>query len=39
MILEKPGYQDKEWATTQMLPVGRWNQPEDLVGAVRRPVV
>jgi 2-dehydro-3-deoxy-D-gluconate 5-dehydrogenase len=32
IILEKPGY--KEWATTQMLPVGRWNQPEDLVGAV-----
>ncbi|MCU1324970.1 MAG: hypothetical protein JWN34_340 [Bryobacterales bacterium] len=32
VILEKPGY--KEWATTQMLPAGRWNQPEDLVGAV-----
>ena len=32
VILEKPGY--KEWATTQMLPVGRWNQPDDLVGAV-----
>ena len=32
VILEKPGY--KEWATQQMLPVGRWNQPEDLVGAV-----
>jgi 2-dehydro-3-deoxy-D-gluconate 5-dehydrogenase len=32
VILEKPGY--KEWATTQMLPVGRWNQPEDLIGAV-----
>ena len=32
VILEKPGY--KEWATTQMLPIGRWNQPEDLVGAV-----
>jgi NAD(P)-dependent dehydrogenase (short-subunit alcohol dehydrogenase family) len=31
-ILEKPGY--KEWATTQMIPRGRWNQPEDLVGAV-----
>ncbi len=31
-ILERPGY--KEWATTQMLPAGRWNQPEDLVGAV-----
>jgi 2-deoxy-D-gluconate 3-dehydrogenase len=32
VILEKPGY--KEWATQQMLPAGRWNQPEDLVGAV-----
>jgi 2-deoxy-D-gluconate 3-dehydrogenase len=32
VILERPGY--KEWATSQMLPVGRWNQPEDLVGAV-----
>jgi NAD(P)-dependent dehydrogenase (short-subunit alcohol dehydrogenase family) len=32
VILERPGY--KEWATTQMLPVGRWNQPQDLVGAV-----
>jgi len=32
VILEKPGY--KEWATTQMLPIGRWNQPEDLIGAV-----
>lgn len=32
VILEKPGY--REWATTQMLPVGRWNQPDDLVGAV-----
>jgi len=31
-ILERPGY--KEWATTQMLPAGRWNQPDDLVGAV-----
>jgi 2-deoxy-D-gluconate 3-dehydrogenase len=31
-ILDRPGY--KEWATTQMLPVGRWNQPEDLIGAV-----
>jgi NAD(P)-dependent dehydrogenase (short-subunit alcohol dehydrogenase family) len=31
-ILERPGY--KEWATGQMLPRGRWNQPEDLVGAV-----
>ena len=30
--LIKPRVQ--EWATTQMLPAGRWNQPEDLVGAV-----
>ncbi len=32
VILDRPGY--KEWATEQMLPIGRWNQPEDLVGAV-----
>jgi len=32
VILETPGY--KEWATTQMLPAGRWNQPADIVGAV-----
>jgi NAD(P)-dependent dehydrogenase (short-subunit alcohol dehydrogenase family) len=31
-ILERPGY--KEWATKAMIPRGRWNQPEDLVGAV-----
>jgi NAD(P)-dependent dehydrogenase (short-subunit alcohol dehydrogenase family) len=31
-ILERPGY--KEWATQQMIPRGRWNQPQDLVGAV-----
>jgi NAD(P)-dependent dehydrogenase (short-subunit alcohol dehydrogenase family) len=31
-ILEKPGY--KEWATQEMIPRGRWNQPEDLVGPV-----
>ena len=31
-ILEKPGY--KEWVTTEKLPIGRWNQPEDVVGAV-----
>jgi 2-deoxy-D-gluconate 3-dehydrogenase len=31
-IIEKPGY--REWATTQKIPAGRWNQPEDLVGAV-----
>jgi NAD(P)-dependent dehydrogenase (short-subunit alcohol dehydrogenase family) len=32
VILERPGY--KEWATQTMLPIGRWNQPSDLVGAV-----
>ena len=31
-ILERPGY--KEWATSTMLPVGRWAQPDDIVGAV-----
>jgi len=31
VILERPGY--KEWAKTQ-IPIGRWNQPEDLIGAV-----
>ncbi len=31
-ILERPGY--KEWVTTEKLPIGRWNQPEDIVGAV-----
>jgi NAD(P)-dependent dehydrogenase (short-subunit alcohol dehydrogenase family) len=31
-ILERPGY--KEWATEEMIPRGRWNQPEDLVGAI-----
>ena len=31
-IIERPGY--REWATGQMLPRGRWNQPADLVGAV-----
>lgn len=31
-ILERPGY--KEWVTQEKLPSGRWNQPEDLVGAV-----
>jgi NAD(P)-dependent dehydrogenase (short-subunit alcohol dehydrogenase family) len=30
-ILERPGY--KEWVTQEKLPSGRWNQPEDLVGA------
>lgn len=32
VILERPGY--KEWATTQGIPAGRWNQPQDLVGGV-----
>jgi len=31
-ILERPGY--KEWVTSDKLATGRWNQPEDLVGAV-----
>ncbi len=31
-ILERPGY--KDWATNQALPIGRWNQPDDLVGPV-----
>jgi len=31
-ILELPGY--KQWATETMIPRGRWNQPEDIVGAV-----
>jgi 2-dehydro-3-deoxy-D-gluconate 5-dehydrogenase len=31
-ILERPGY--KEWVTQEMIPRGRWNQPEDVVGAV-----
>ena len=30
-ILHRPGY--KEWATGQMLPIQRWAQPEDLLGA------
>jgi NAD(P)-dependent dehydrogenase (short-subunit alcohol dehydrogenase family) len=30
-LFERPGY--KEWATGQMLPIGRWAQPEDFVGA------
>jgi len=30
-LFERPGY--REWATGQMLPIGRWAQPEDLVGA------
>lgn len=31
-ILERPGY--KEWATGEMIPRGRWNQPQDVVGSV-----
>ena len=31
-LFEKPGY--KEWVTGEMLPVGRWAQPEDMVGAM-----
>lgn len=30
-LLERPGY--KEWATQQMLPIRRWAQPEDVIGA------
>jgi len=30
-LFERPGY--KEWATGQMLPIGRWARPEDLIGA------
>ncbi len=30
-LLQRPGY--KEWVTGQMLPIGRWAQPEDFVGA------
>ncbi len=30
-ILERPGY--KEWVA-EKLPIGRWNQPEDVVGSV-----
>ena len=30
-LFERQGY--KEWATGQMLPIGRWAQPEDLIGA------
>ena len=31
-LFDRPGY--KEWVTSKMLPIGRWNQPEDLVGAL-----
>ena len=30
-VLERPGL--KEWVAGQMLPIGRWAQPEDLIGA------
>jgi len=30
-LFERPGYRD--WATGQMLPIGRWAQPEDFIGA------
>ncbi len=30
-LLERPGY--KEWVLGEMLPIRRWAQPEDLVGA------
>jgi 2-deoxy-D-gluconate 3-dehydrogenase len=30
-LLERPDY--KEWALGEMLPIGRWAQPEDLIGA------
>jgi 2-deoxy-D-gluconate 3-dehydrogenase len=31
-LFERPGY--KEWVTTEKLPIGRWAQPKDMVGAV-----
>ena len=31
-LLQRPGY--KEWATGQMLPIGRWAQPEDFIGSI-----
>jgi 2-deoxy-D-gluconate 3-dehydrogenase len=30
-LFERPGY--KEWITREKLPIGRWAQPEDMVGA------
>ncbi len=30
-LFERPGY--KEWVTGQMLPIKRWAQPQDMVGA------
>jgi NAD(P)-dependent dehydrogenase (short-subunit alcohol dehydrogenase family) len=31
-LFERPGY--REWITGEMLPIGRWAQPEDMLGAV-----
>jgi NAD(P)-dependent dehydrogenase (short-subunit alcohol dehydrogenase family) len=31
-IFARPGF--REWVTGEMLPIGRWAQPEDMVGAV-----
>jgi 2-deoxy-D-gluconate 3-dehydrogenase len=31
-IFARPGFRD--WLTGEMLPIGRWAQPEDMVGAV-----
>lgn len=31
-LLERPSF--KEWITGQMLPIRRWAQPDDLLGAV-----
>lgn len=31
-IFARPGF--KEWVTGEMLPIGRWAQPEDMLGAV-----
>ena len=31
-IFQRPQF--KEWVTGQMLPIGRWAQPEDMLGAV-----
>lgn len=30
-LFERPGY--KEWVTHEKLPIGRWAQPQDMVGA------
>ena len=31
-LFERPGF--REWLTEEMLPIGRWAQPEDMIGAV-----